>query len=112
MDAGQHLPWFTHCMFFKSLIYFLSPDDTSQHADNAQQAFSSDNVSTLHLAIPMLEALHRAWSSRADRPKYLPFTPALHAACKKIVDYYEKTTASPAYVMSMSTNFFSYPEQY
>lgn len=100
--------------FVYSLIQFSSPDDTPQHADNAQQAFSSDNVSTLHLAIPALEALYRAWSSRADRPnlKYSPFSPALHAACKKIDEYYEKTTASPAYIMSMSTNPFSYPEQY
>ena len=85
---------------------------TPQHADNAQQAFSSDNVSTLHLAIPALEALYRAWSSHTDHPKYAPFAFALHAACQKIDEYYEKTTASPAYVMSMSTNPFSYPEQY
>jgi hypothetical protein len=73
-----------------------------QHADNAQQAFSSDNISTLHLAIPALEALHQAWSSRADRPKYAPFAPALHVACAKIDEYYEKTTDSPAYIMAMS----------
>ena len=29
-----------------------------KHADNAQQAFSSEQTSTLHLAIPALEALH------------------------------------------------------
>ena len=88
---------------------------TPQHADNAQQAFSSKTVSTLHLVILALEALYRAWSSRADHPKYSPFTPALHAlpaACKKIDEYYEKTTASPAYILSMSTNPFSYLEQY
>lgn len=73
-----------------------------QHADNAQQAFSSDQVSTLHLAIPALEALHRAWSSRAGRPKYERFAPALDAACAKIDKYYEKTTESPAYIMVMS----------
>jgi hypothetical protein len=73
-----------------------------QHADNAQQAFSSEKTSTLHLAIPALEALHRAWFSRAGRPKYKRFTPALKAACTKIDDYYEKTTDSPAYIMAMS----------
>ncbi|KAN0118456.1 hypothetical protein V8E52_005186 [Russula decolorans] len=36
------------------------------HADNAQQAFSSEQASTLHLAIPALEALHRAWSTRSN----------------------------------------------
>jgi hypothetical protein len=74
-----------------------------QHADNAQQAFSTDQASTLHLAIPALEALHRAWTSRADHPKYKPFALALGAACSKIDDYYEKTAQSPAYIMSMST---------
>jgi len=37
----------------------------------------------LHLAIPVLEALYKAWSSRADCPRYQPFASALHAACEK-----------------------------
>ena len=74
-----------------------------QHADNAQQAFSSEQVSTLHLAIPALEALHRAWSSHAECPKYERFFPALKAAYTKIDKYYEKTTESPAYILAMST---------
>ena len=41
-----------------------------QHADNAQQAFSSDNVPTLHRAIPALETLYRAWFSWADHSKF------------------------------------------
>ena len=82
-------------LWFKSLT-------CSQHADNAQQAFSSDQASTLHLAIPALKALHRAWSSRAGRLKYWRFVPALEAACMKIDEYYEKTTESPAYLMAMS----------
>jgi hypothetical protein len=73
-----------------------------QHADNAQQAFSSEQESTLHLAIPALEALHRAWSSRAERPKYARFSLALKAAYTKIDEYYEKTTESPAYILAMS----------
>lgn len=75
-----------------------------QHADNAQQAFSSDQVSTLHLAIPALEALHRAWLSRAEGLKYNRFAPALKAAYTKIDEYYEKTTESPAYILAMSTS--------
>jgi hypothetical protein len=58
-------------------------------------------VSTLHLGIPALEALHKAWSSRAERPKYAPFAPALAKACEKVDEYYEKTTDSPAYIMAM-----------
>jgi hypothetical protein len=59
-------------------------------------------VSTLHLAIPTLEVLHRAWYTRTNRPKYKCFIAALQAACTKIDEYYEKTTQSPAYIMAMS----------
>ena len=86
-------------------IYVVSKLNNLQHADNAQQAFSSDNVPTLHCAIPALEALHRAWFSRAGRSKFQPFTLALHAACNKINEYCEKTTESPAHIMSMSMSF-------
>lgn len=72
-----------------------------QHSDNAQQAFSSETATTLHLAIPALEALHKAWTTRVVRSSYERFVPALNAACAKIEDYYDKTTESPAYIMSM-----------
>lgn len=75
-----------------------------KHADNAQQAFSSEHTCTLHLAIPALEALHRAWSSRAERSKYEQFADALESAYTKIDGYYEKTTESPAYIMTMGTS--------
>ncbi|KAF8802671.1 hypothetical protein BYT27DRAFT_7215186 [Phlegmacium glaucopus] len=74
------------------------------HANNAQQAFSSNQASTFHLAIPALEALHRAWFSRAEHPKYEQFAPALEAAYTKIDNYYEKTTESPAYILAMILN--------
>jgi hypothetical protein len=81
----------------------LSSNDmfSLQHADKAQQAFSSDQISTLHLGIPALEALYKAWSTRAERDKYAPFAPALETACNKVDEYYEKTTESPAYIISM-----------
>ena len=72
-----------------------------KHADNAQQAFSFDQMSTLHLAIPALEALYRAWSSCAERTKYQRFAYALERAYTKIDGYYEKTTESLAYIMAM-----------
>jgi hypothetical protein len=72
-----------------------------KHADNAQQAFSSDQNPSLHLAIPALEALHKAWSSRLVRPKYYHFKAPLQVAIDKIVDYYEKTGDSDAYIISM-----------
>jgi hypothetical protein len=72
-----------------------------QHADNAQQAFSSDNISTLHRGIPALEALYNVWDSRVDRPKYAPFSAALKAACTKINDYHKQTEKSPVYIVTM-----------
>ena len=107
MGPGRYLPQFAMCMylfFHLSTTIVLNANIYLQHADNAQQAFSSDSILTLHLAIPALEALHRAWSIQADRPNFLPFVPAPHAACVKIDSYYEKTTDSPAYIMSMSMN--------
>jgi hypothetical protein len=64
--------------------------------------FSSEKTPTLHCAVPALEALHKAWSSRAECSKYERFAPALEATCTKIDEYYEKTTESPAYIMAMS----------
>jgi hypothetical protein len=74
----------------------------------AQQAFSSDAGTTLHLAIPALETLHWAWSSRAERLKYACFAPALTAAAKKLDEYYKKTTDSLAYIMAMCMWFWFY----
>ena len=65
----------------------------------------------LHLGMPALEALHKAWSSRAERLKYAPFAPALVKACDKVDEYYEKTTDSPAYIMAVRTrNSMSIPK--
>jgi hypothetical protein len=109
VDVGEHISWFTECTFTSLSMSTVFNIVLPQHADNAQQAFSSDNISTLHLAIPALESLYRAWSSRADHVKYSPFAPAVHAACEKINEYYEKTTQSLAYIMAMSMNLCSYP---
>jgi hypothetical protein len=88
-------------VFFHHHFTLHSFSFSSQFADVAQQAFSSDAGTTLHLAIPALETLHRAWSSRADRGKYARFSPALNAAAQKLDEYYEKTTDSPAFIMTM-----------
>ena len=75
-----------------------------QWADIAQQAFSSDTIPTLHNALPALEALHQAWSSRIDRDKYSDFADALRAGTTKIQQYYELTANSHAYTMAMCKN--------
>jgi hypothetical protein len=72
-----------------------------KHADRAQQAFSSDTGPSLHLALPALEALHKAWSARLGKDKYSSFTLALEAAIEKIAKYYEKTTDSDVFILTM-----------
>ena len=72
-----------------------------QHADNAQQAFSSDQATTLHLALLALEALHKAWTKRADYSKYCNFVLALNAGLDKIEEYYDCTADSDAYTFTM-----------
>jgi len=72
-----------------------------QHADAAQQAFSSENGPSLHLALPALEALHNAWSSRAQKDKYSHFEIPLDSAVETIAKYYDKTSTSDAFVLSM-----------
>ena len=72
-----------------------------QHADNAQHAFSSDQAATLHLALPALEALHKAWTTRQTREKYQGYSPALQASLTKIEEYYNRTADSDAYTFAM-----------
>ena len=72
-----------------------------QCADAAQQAFSYDNTPTLHTALPVLEALHKAWSSRSTCSCFALFTTALQAALEKIKTYYDKTATSHAYTFAM-----------
>jgi hypothetical protein len=41
-----------------------------QHADDAQQSFSSASMLTLHNALPTLEKLHAAWDKAYGKPRY------------------------------------------
>ncbi|KAG6834676.1 hypothetical protein H0H93_008099, partial [Arthromyces matolae] len=75
--------------------------DLLTHADNAQQAFSSDQGPSLHLAIPALESLHKAWSSRISRDKYKDFRKGLQAGLDKIEQYYDRTAESQVYTFAM-----------
>ncbi|KIK78669.1 hypothetical protein PAXRUDRAFT_108336, partial [Paxillus rubicundulus Ve08.2h10] len=72
------------------------------HADMAQQSFSSDTGPSLHLALPALESLHKAWDSCSTQSKYEGFSLGLDAAVEKIGEYYEKSADSEAYTI---TNF-------
>ncbi|KAG6863608.1 hypothetical protein C0991_004637 [Blastosporella zonata] len=75
--------------------------DLLTHAENAQHAFSSNQGPSLHLAIPALESLCKAWSSRKDRDKYTDFRDALEAGVDKIVHYYDRTSESEVYTFVM-----------
>jgi len=48
-----------------------------------------------------LEALHDAWSSRARKDKYYYFETALDSAVEVIASYYDKTSTSNAFILSM-----------
>ena len=80
-----------------------------QHADNAQHAFSSDRGTTLHLALPALEALHKAWTTRLTRTKYQEFSSALEAGLSKVEEYYERTRDLDAYTFVMRSVILSLP---
>ena len=83
---------------------------TFKHADKAQHAFSSNQGPSLHLALPALKALHKAWSTRASSPKYDPFHEALEAGTAKIDKYYQKTADLDAYTFAMCMFFLAmYP---
>lgn len=73
---------------------------TCQWADTAQQEFSSDKYPTLHLGLPALEGLHRAWSKCLEDEKYGHFRRGLAAALDKIREYYNLTADNDTFVFS------------
>lgn len=77
-----------------------------QHADQRQQALSSDRYPCLHSAIPALEGLHKVWSTRAKDERYADFSDALQAGADVIAKYYDRTGDTDAYVVSMCTSHF------
>lgn len=55
----------------------------------------------MHLALPALEALHKAWTSRVKKAKFAAFEAPLNSAITMIADYYDKTASSDAFIVSM-----------
>lgn len=76
-------------------------------SEQAQQSFSSDRGPAVHLALPALEALHKAWHSRSLKRDYVDFWEGLEAGVKKIAGYYEKSAESDVYIMAMRTHSHS-----
>ncbi|KAJ2923537.1 hypothetical protein H1R20_g13556, partial [Candolleomyces eurysporus] len=85
----------------KLLSLRLSSEEWEQFADQAQQAFSSETEPSLYNGLPVLERLHKAWTSCSKKEKYKRYRPALEAGLAKIEDYYNKTSYSHAYTMAM-----------
>jgi hypothetical protein len=90
----------------------LSPDewgrvkillDLLSVSERAQQSFSSDRGASVHLVLPALEAMHKAWLSRTLKSKYINagLVVALDAGIKKIGEYYERSAESDAYIVAM-----------
>lgn len=61
------------------------------------------NEPCLYVFFLVLEGLHKAWSVRAEKKQYEPFSRALKVACHKISEYYDKTGNTDAYVVSICT---------
>ncbi|KAG2066400.1 hypothetical protein BDR04DRAFT_1160282 [Suillus decipiens] len=67
----------------------------------------SEKGASLHLALPALEALHKAWSTCSENPKYKPFQEALQQGVAKIHKYYNQSSECDAYIIAM----LLYPSQ-
>nr|VWO99711.1 Uncharacterized protein [Ganoderma boninense] len=72
-----------------------------EYTDDAQQSFSADHAPSLHHALPALEALHMAWTCRANRRQFALFKDALDAGIATISEYYNKTDVSDIYTIAM-----------
>ena len=85
------------------LAFYFSSDYVYEieHADKAQQAFSSEKGPSLHSALPALEALHKAWTTRTNQTEYLDFISPLEAGLMNIEEYYDRTADSDAYTFAM-----------
>lgn len=71
-------------------------------SEEAQQSFSSDQGPAVHLALPALKALHKAWYSQSLKANYVDFHVGLEAGVDKISEYY-KSTDLDVYIMAMHT---------
>ena len=77
-----------------------------QHANDAQQAFSSSSTPSLQNALPALERMHVVWEKASNRPRYLSFVTALEAGMQKLDQYYKHSAESDAHIMSMGKSSF------
>ena len=78
-----------------NLMYLL------QHADTSQHAFSASSRPTLHNALPALERLYAEWEKASNKARYEKFKPALAAGMAKLDEYYHRSSASDAHIISM-----------
>lgn len=81
-------------------------------SEQAQQSFSSDQGLVAHLALPVLEALHKAWHSQSLKVDYADFWAGLEVDVNKIAEYYEKSVDSNVYIMAMCMYMFTVLSRY
>ncbi|EKM48025.1 uncharacterized protein PHACADRAFT_189277 [Phanerochaete carnosa HHB-10118-sp] len=75
--------------------------DILMDANKYQQHFSSDQIPTLHRAIPALENLCARWEKKADDRRYEKFHSALRDGVDKLSKYYWKLDDSRAYILAL-----------
>ncbi|KIJ48978.1 hypothetical protein M422DRAFT_45255 [Sphaerobolus stellatus SS14] len=89
------------CAFFLAANFLLN---LSQISDVAQQVFSSETYLTLYLVIPALEAIHAGlthkWCEASEK-----IQGHIDAGTRQVVEYYNKTSASDAYLVSMGKSY-------
>ena len=71
-----------------------------QHADNAQDAFSTASRPTLHGTLLVLEKLYADWEKASKKPRYKQFVPALTAGLAKL-KCYQHADISDAHLMAI-----------
>jgi hypothetical protein len=72
-----------------------------QHADDAQQVFSTASLPTLQHTLSTLKKLYASWEKASSKPLYHAFTPALAAGMMKLNTYYQRSANSDAHIMAM-----------
>lgn len=74
----------------------------------AQQAFSAGARPTLHNALPAIEKMYGAWEKASEKSRYAVFKPALEAGMAKLDEYYQRTAASDAHIITMGKHKFRF----
>ena len=67
--------------------------------------FSSETEPTVWKVLPILEAFIGQWREKASNPRYKDIKNAINAGLNTLYKYYNKTDASPVYIVSLCMSF-------